>query len=66
MDITYKKVGDYYYEGKGVKQDYSKAVSWYTKASTYNNDYTAQLYLNKTQKINLFCKILPRLCIDDE
>jgi uncharacterized protein len=30
-------VGDLYFKGDGVKQDYSKAVEWYRKAAEQND-----------------------------
>jgi TPR repeat protein len=31
------KIGEYYYEGKVVKKDYSKAVEWFKKSALGND-----------------------------
>ena len=33
-----ESLGDIYYEGKGVAQDYSKALQWYEKAACHGNN----------------------------
>ena len=35
--VLLEKIGDFYYEGKGVQQDYEKALNWYSKALIYPN-----------------------------
>lgn len=35
------KLGDCYYHGKGVQQDYAEAVKWYRKAFEINSDFLA-------------------------
>ena len=35
--VLLEKIGDFYYEGKGVQQDYGKALNWYSKALIYPN-----------------------------
>ena len=35
--VLLEKIGDFYYEGKGVQQDYEKALNWYCKALIYPN-----------------------------
>ena len=41
---TQFNLGNMYYEGKGVKQDYAEAVKWYRKAAEQGNA-NAQFYL---------------------
>ena len=33
--VLLEKIGDFYYEGKGVKKDYEEALNWYNKALVY-------------------------------
>ena len=40
----------YYYEGKGVKQNYKKAVYWFKKAANEESDVDAMKMLSKCYK----------------
>ena len=33
--VLLEKIGDFYYEGKGVERDYAEALNWYNKALIY-------------------------------
>ena len=35
--VLLEKIGNFYYEGKGVEQDFGKALNWYSKALIYPN-----------------------------
>jgi len=43
--IAQQRLGQIYYEGKGVPQDYNQAVYWYTKS--YNHGYVTAKELNR-------------------
>ncbi len=59
LDAEYM-LGDLYYEGKGVTQDYSKALGWYQRAKQHGANWVDDRIAERAKRINALTQTMSR------